>query len=185
LSDAIGSAYAETPAIHVETTVTDGMELLASAYAPSTSNVSYFQNVSTNVKTKNVWLSLIPVYNVINASAAQEVLGVFYKDTSDSKVKLFGALVLHYNSANAEILRVNNGNTKDTNIVLDYVAGDTNSTTVNLNLDIVADSTSDLNDNVDDLNMSWGISATEFNRLGVTADTEETNELQGAQGTQA
>lgn len=185
LEQAIGATYASTPALYIHTTATDGIELVATAYALS-ANTTYRQNVTSNQKTKNVWLSLIPTEVVNGSSPAgnKEVLGVFYKDTSDSRVKLFGAIIPHADNTAAnhqEILRINNGNTKDSNIVLDYEGGNTNTSHLNLNLDIVADSTSDLADNVDDLNMSWGLTSSgniDFAKLGITADTEEAAELE-------
>ena len=171
-------------AINLKTSASDGIELQA-----YTTGANYVANVTTNVKVKEIWLYAVPGANLINGSnGATNYLAVFYKDTSDSKMKLFGQVNL--TSTDNEILRVNYGNTKDTNIVLDNTGGRGAAnggvgTEVNLTLDIIGDTTTgDLWDGYDNLIMNWGLTGVNgtFDSLGDTASTEESGELLWGQG---
>jgi hypothetical protein len=163
-------------ALYLHTTVDEGFELVTGSYW----NAS-FKNETTTAKAKEVWL-YTPSANgtLINGSIAEIdniVLGVVYMDTSDSKAKFFGSVIV--NASASEILRINTGNTKDSNLILKTFAGSaaTTAVTVNLTLDVNGDSTTDLADGVDDLDMVWGTPAGVFASLGSTAATEEGTEL--------
>ena len=183
LSQAIGSGYATgTNSVYISTTATDGIELRA--YTEDATTL-WKANVSSTVKTQKLWIAFIaPV--AINGSATMgnttmdgnATLAVFYKDTSDSRVKLYGALRPEQSAVDRDqtLARINLGNTKDDNILLEYMNG-SNVTAVNLRLDINGDSTNDLENSADDLRMVWGTSSGKFNQLGATATTEEAGEL--------
>src|SRR3989344_348798 len=135
--------------------------------------------LSANVKTKEIWLST-------NSSAQNMTvsLDVFYKNKDDNKVKLAG-IINTTASANSRIFRIKYKDTKDTNIEFDTgingsLGGNTNfnTTAMNFSMDVVGDSTSELDNGVDDLVFSFGRnSAGEFTALGATASTEESGEI--------
>ena len=113
------------------------------------------------------------------ANRSANVIGIFYKDTSNSQIKYFGQLST--NVSGVEILRINYGNTKDTNLVLR--TGLTNGVaaqTVNLSLAAVPDTSSDIPANYDNVTMAWGtVSGTnlQLDSLGNTRSTEEAGEI--------
>ncbi len=179
LSQAIGSSFSTgTHTVYISTTATDGLELRA-----YTTNEYSRANVTTTVKTQKLWLAFADQLN-INGTAlpvtdpTNSTLAVFYKDTSDSRVKLYGMVFTNLSAGDRDLTlaRINLGNTKDDNILLEYVNG-TNSTGLNLRLDVNADSTNDLENGADDLTMVWRTSAGKINSLGATALTEDLGEL--------
>ncbi|MDP3919139.1 MAG: S-layer protein, partial [Nanoarchaeota archaeon] len=52
-----------------------------------------------------------------------------------------------------------------------------NATILNMTLDIVGDVTADLPENLDDMDIAWGLASGVFNKLGATSNTEEGKEL--------
>ncbi|MBS3170876.1 hypothetical protein J4223_03800 [Candidatus Woesearchaeota archaeon] len=185
LSLPIGTGNESVKVVRLATTVSEGIELLAY----SSTNVSSNDNVTSTVRVKEVWLY------TGSSGAGEEMgdaagsllvnnkwIGVFYKDSADSKVKLYGQV--NASASGVEILRINYGNTKDTNIQLETVGYKAmtsgQGTEINLSLDIIGDSTSgDLWEGYDDIKMNWGLTAVNgsFESLGDTAATEEGSEL--------
>ncbi len=169
LSQAGGSWAVKTsePAIYVTTSVDDGLELTGSALD--------FNNVSSSKKFKEAYFAV----NDTNTSIA-----VLYKDRDDNRIKLGGTA--NENATN-ELLRIRYKDTKDTNAVIMFGTSlpTTNGTHIlgnsggqlNLSIDTLGDSTNELNDGNSDLVMSWGLTTYDFNRLGVTASSEEAAEF--------
>ena len=176
LSDAIAGNYSVS-SIYLHTSVDEGFEMVA-----YTNSTSADPNVTSTVRAKELWL-YTPAGDGTHASGVNPTgsgkwISLFYKDTSDSKVKLFGEV----NTATLaqEIVRINYGNTKDTNIVLDTGSNSQPGTqTLNLTLDIIGDSTNDLGDGVDDLDILWGLGVDNgtITSLGDTVSSEEADEL--------
>ena len=166
----VGGSWAvktSTGAIHITTSVDDGLELIGTALDHN--------NVSTNKKFKEAWITV----NDTNTS-----LAVLYKDKDDNRVKLGGTV--NENSTN-ELLRIRYKDTKDTNVVLMFGTSlpTTNGTHIlgnaagllNLSIDTLGDSTNELNDAESDLVMQWKLTTYDFSGLGATASTEEAAEL--------
>ncbi len=174
------------PAIHIYTSVSEGIELRPLTTANST---GVYGNVSSAQKVKDVWLysptngtisSISSDGNLTSSSFSSNVIGIFYKDTSNSQMKYFGQLFT--NLSGQEILRINYGNTKDTNLVLRTgTTGGLNGNRVNLSLAITADTSTDIPAGYDNISMGWGtVSGTnlQIDSLGDTRSTEEANEIQ-------
>ncbi|MBI5797375.1 hypothetical protein HZA98_00540 [Candidatus Woesearchaeota archaeon] len=165
------------PAIHVSTTASEGIEL-----KPYTASATVWPNVTSTIRAKDVWLylpsGLLPVNgsNISGGDDGYKWIGVFYKDSSTSKVKEFGEI----NSQNAatEILRINYGNTKDTNLVL--YTNRNGASHINMTLNASSDTSGAIFSGYDTLKMTWGLTAANgsLSRLGATASTEEAQELQ-------
>ncbi|MDP3728176.1 MAG: S-layer protein [bacterium] len=184
LSRPFGSGNASVPGLHIYTSASDGIELRG--YTTS-GTVGIVGNVSSTQKAKDIWLYVPASTNgTVNGSAVDissstgRHIGVFYKDTSNSQIKFFGEL--NANVSGTEILRLNYGNTKDTNIVLR--TGQTNGgevpVTINLSLAVTPDTSSDILAGYDNVSMIWGtVSAAngQIDSLGDTRSTEEAREL--------
>ena len=189
LNDAI-AGNDSVASIYAHTSVDEGFEMVAYTEGSAAS-----RNVTATTRAKELWLFTPSASNLFaNGSSwnmstenmhntSTKWVGVFYKDTSDSKVKLFGEVSM--NNDSTEIARINYGNTKDTNLVLQtraYVNGSgwTSTQTLNLTLDVIGDSTNDLEDERDDLQMHWGLGAVNGSiaSLGDTVSSEEADELE-------
>lgn len=160
--DDVYSDQTSEPAIYIHTTAPEGLTLKTGSLIAGSSSV-----VTDATKTDKIWLSL----NDSNAS----VIDVFYEDTNNN-VALAGGI---YQSADGDVSdlnfgEVNYGKTKSTNIGLDisYVGG----SMTNITLDVMDDN-SYLADGADDLIIRFSNSSTEFNMLGDTLNTEESDEL--------
>lgn len=174
------STNTSVPAIYIHTTASEGLDLRA-----YTASSSLAPNVTSNVKAKEAWIYLpsgtggMPNGSNVTGGLEAKWIGVFYKDTSNNRVRLFGQIVA--NGSNAEVLRLNYGNTKDTNVVL-RVAGylGTTSSGLNLTFDVIGDQTADIRNAYDDIATVWDIAATNgsLDSLGATRSTEEATELQ-------
>ena len=187
-STTFGSGNSSVPAIHLSTAETDGIELRA---LTTNGNTGVVGNVTSTQKAKDVWLYTPSANNgTVNTSAVAVAstpgrhIGIFYKDTSTSKIKFFGEV--NANVSGVEILRLNYGNTKDTNIVLrtgqtsssDIVSGET---TVNMTLSVTPDTSGDIPAGYDNVTIVWGTVSTtngQIDSIGNTRSTEEANELQ-------
>jgi hypothetical protein len=165
------------PTIYIHTTASEGIELVAYSEAANTSS----PNETSTKRAKEIWLytpGVAGAYVNGSAVASNKMGGVFYKDTSNNRVKLFGNLNLI--KSGTEVARINYGNTKDTNIVLRTGGMVTGAVNTSLYLDIVGDDTvNDLQSGYDDLYLFWGLAAanTTFESLGDTASTEEASEM--------
>ena len=180
LSDCFAS-NTSVDALYLHTSTDEGFEILVGSYPAE------MRNESTTAKAKEVWLYTPQgpdfmangsnLTYIGTAGVTNKSVGVFYMDTSDSKVKYFGSV--NFNGSNNEILRINHGNTKDSNVVLKTGLNGTDVVTMNFTLDVNGDSTTDLADGVDDLNISWGLAAanTDFDSLGDTTSSEEADEI--------
>ncbi|MSR86361.1 hypothetical protein EXS74_03115 [Candidatus Woesearchaeota archaeon] len=180
-ADSFGSGNSSVPALHISTSTTEGIELRPLTTANSTLT---YGNVSSVQRVKDVWLytpSNGTISDFGNISSSALTIGIFYKDTSTSKTKYFGQVTT--NVSGLEILRINYGNTKDTNVVLRTgMVGNAGSSglALNLSLAITPDTSSDIPAGYDNLSMMWGtVSATnlQLDSLGNTRSTEEADEL--------
>ena len=168
------------PTIHISTAESEGLDLQA-----LTTGANVVANVSSNVKAREVWLYTLPaadqmVNGSLTSSGQAKWLGIFYKDTSTSRVKFFGEIDTQVSGT--DIFRVNYGNTKDTNIVFEVGDGITQpGTAVNMSfaLNVIGDQSADLTEGYDDLFMIWGLTAANgsIKSLGDTLSTEEASEL--------
>ncbi len=170
-SDVAGAFANQTsePAIRFYTSVDDGLRVEGDHIITNTTNSS------TDIKTKEIWFSINNSNNTW--------IDVFYKNKDDGKIKYQGAWNQSVANENyfMTVAYIQYSGTKDTNMVLrnGQGTGATGATpSINLTFDIVADSTNDLADDVDDINTQWTLSNEEFNRLGATQSSEEAAEVQ-------
>ena len=163
------------PAIYIKTNSDDTLELVDGDYA-------LMDNISGNVKAKEVYLS-------INSTSTKDIVAVdvFYKNKDDNKIKYVGAANATLSTGAPRFFRIKYKDSKDTNIEFDFgsvAAGSgnlsnlTNTTPINITMDVIGDSTTELDTGQDDLVISFGRRASgEFISLGATASTEEAQEL--------
>jgi hypothetical protein len=195
LSDAL-AGNTSVATLYLTSSVDEGFQMLAYTSA----NATAISNVTSTIRAKEVWLFTQDEANLTvtglkqpnntafspatNYSSTTKWLGVFYKDTSNSKVKLFGQI--NVNGTSTEILRLNYGNSKDTNIVLKGSAENVLSASqaINFTWVVQADSTNDLQAAADDFDIEWGLSAVEgfVDSLGATRSSEEAQEIKWGTG---
>jgi len=171
--DSTGSTGRE-PGILVETTVSEGFDLRSGDYNSGTTG---FINSSGSLNVKSDTVLLVANAVMCNGSESpyggSDYLNVFYKTVdSPRKMKWFGAV--NTTDASAILARVNHGNTKENNIKLMPVSGQT--AYWHLKLLVTPDTTSDLHGGSEYLNMSWGRSTT-FTGLGPTSAFNDAGEL--------
>ncbi len=164
------------PGIELTTPVSEGFELRNTDYAET-----YFRNVTSTVKSKN--LILVPntvLCNNTGSLLTDTALNVFYKTTdSPQKMRWFGSV--NANSTNAggatnTLARLNHGNTKEGNALLQLSATATD-TNLGLKLRFVPDTAGDLNGGNEELWMNWTLSSN-LSSVGLGATTaNEANEL--------
>jgi len=174
--DDVFPSNTSVPAIYASTSVDEGFELSTSASG------LLLNGTQTGKEAKEVWLYTPAGSQAFSSGPASSAvdakwLAIFYKDTGDNKVKLWGHVPV--TNASNEIFRINYGNTEDTNVVLRTVAMTAPDTNISLRFDVNGDSTNDLDDGADDFRMEWGLSAANasINALGDTRSTEEAQEL--------
>lgn len=184
------STNTSVPALSIRTDASEGLELTAYAISPTVA-----PNETSTKRTKEVWIytggapaantnAYVNGSNYTGGSGSQtetKWLGVFYKDTSASKVKMFGQLASNSSTNGVAVLRLNYGNTKDTNLVLQLdhgVAAADTAARINFTIDVTSDD-SGFPGEQDDLMMDWGLAAANgsFDSLGDTRSTEEATEL--------
>ena len=162
LSDAVGTLIS-AKTIYIHTTQNEG--LVVDQAQLSSINAT----TSKDLKTKDIWL--------YTAAGANEYgndsdTGVFYKDTSDNKVKLAGTIAT--SSAPIYFGHINYDNTKDTDIVMVF---ENMSSPTTFNLTLEPYQSTDLPDYNDNISMGWTTSSSIFNSLGETQSSEEAGEL--------
>ena len=180
----LNTTYSAVPSIYWHTSVDEGFDLQA-----YTTGGAAYANETAAKKTKEVWLykrSDTGGGGLINGSDTNkgegfesDWLAVLYKDAGTSKIKLFGYIATN---ASTEIVRINYGNTKDTNLVLKTSTGyatDFGEQGLNFTLEIKGDSTTDLANDVDDMVFFWGLDVDNgsIDSLGATASSEEALEI--------
>jgi hypothetical protein len=181
LSEALNDSWNSANAIYIHTNADEGMELLSTDWASSVNHELNGSAPATSIKTDKVWLYMNDITNNTYDGSSTTLLGnaiaVFYEDTN-SRTKLYGHVAENATLANP-ILRFDYGSTKDTNVMLDLAASTVSGNTgnVTLTLDIKGDSTTDLAEHVDDIDMVWGLAAGEFDSLGATQSQEEALEI--------
>jgi len=164
------------PVIYLHTTVDEGFEL-----NPYTNGTDAIRNESAIQRVEDVWLytpSTTQLASGVVLGSGTKWIQVWYEDDATSKTKLFGEV--NAGTGGTEILRVNYGNTKDTNIVLDTVAMPANTTlNITFNFDIIGDETANLANGFDDIETAWGLTGASgrFDSLGDTRNTEEASEV--------
>jgi hypothetical protein len=131
-------------------------------------------SLSADVRTNRMWL----VWNDTGNGTS-----VWYRNSAGAKVH---AGVVGNDTANQNIARVYYGDTKSDNVEIDITSAVTaGAGYVNVTLDVLGKSTSDLADGQDDIKMYWEVTSKAFSNLGITASTEEADELQAKEGTAA
>jgi len=172
-----GGAFAgqsDEPSILIKSNDDDTLELVDGDY-------TVLDNLTANVKTKEIYLSINSTTVIGNV-----YVDVFYKNKDDNRIKYAGVANITNNSRAERIYRIKYKDTKDTNVEFDLGTGLTagsfnnlsNTTPINITMDVIGDSTTELDTGKDDLVMSFGRSANgEFVALGATASTEEGSEL--------
>ena len=187
LSDAncaAGSGATSTAdTVRVWTDVSEGLDLRAFAYSADVE----LANVTTNVKTKEMWLLPSPIAcngttGGVSGNSTAPWLNVFYKSTdSPQKVKWFGAVSMYGTTAGSggtALARVNYGNTKDSNMKLfltNVIGRGTAGIAEDLNLTwvVTADTTTDMNGGSatagEEIRTSWGLSSGNLTALGETS----------------
>lgn len=170
VSKTFNSSLTSVDALYIKTDASDGMEMVA-----LTDAIGTYGNETSNKKAKEVWLyygngaSL----NGSTGGVGTHMLDILYKDPSDtSTVRWFGAV---NSSGAADVLRINYGNTKDTNLVLE-ANGTASATQLALFFDVTPDNTAEMAV-TDDLYLRWGVSSDAIASLGTTASSEEASEV--------
>ncbi|MBU4242501.1 MAG: hypothetical protein KKF52_04690, partial [Nanoarchaeota archaeon] len=175
------AADTSAPAIYLSTTQSEGFDLRA-----FTNGTTVLANVSTNVKSQEVWLFAdnIDCGNSLVGSATEPVVSVFYKSVdSPRKVKFFGAYNGTGGTTSFNILRLNVGNTKDSNIILQPAVDFTTQSNISLKWHVVADTLTDLHGSAEDIWTQWDFDGSaNFAALGDSLTTEEAEELQWVPG---
>jgi S-layer protein (TIGR01564 family) len=129
-------------------------------------------DLSADVRTNRMWL----VWNDTGNGTS-----VWYRNSAGAKVH---AGVVQNDTANQNVARVYYGDTKSDNVEIDLTSAVTSGAGyVNVTLDVSGKATSDLQDGEDDMRMYWEVTSKSFSNLGVTASTEEADELQAKRGT--
>jgi hypothetical protein len=163
LSQAV-SGNTDQDTIHVYTAAEEGLQL------ESTSIVG----LSADTRTREFWLE-------VNETDA-DFVNVYYRNSAQQKAL---AGFLNTTTNNVNVGRVYYGDTKGDNVEFD-LSGDASAgaNLLNMTLDILGKTSTDLANNYDDLNIQLKhASAGAFAGLGSTASTEEADELQWAGGT--
>lgn len=172
-SRSFGSGNTSLDGIYLHTSVSEGIELPA-----ITSDFGAAANNTAVKKTDKVWLYYMVDY-YINGSATRggtNTVNILYVDPSEpGVVRWHGSVAVDVNGSNAHdvMLKINYGNTKDTNLQLRPEFGGTN--TFNLTLQPTPDSSADMVTG-DNLTLEWGLS-TDVYSLGNTRSSEEAGEL--------
>ncbi|MBU2589311.1 MAG: hypothetical protein KKB39_00950 [Nanoarchaeota archaeon] len=179
------AADTSAPALYLYNAGSEGFDLRA-----FTNSSAVFANVSSNVKAQEVWLFSDDIdcgnalVNGTGASVNEPVISVFYKALdSPRKVKYFGALVTNATNIDTAILRLNIGNTKDSNAILGLPLASPSAANHTLEWKFVADTLTDLIGSEESIWSHWDFNSNgQFAALGDTLTTEEGEELQWVPG---
>jgi hypothetical protein len=123
-------------------------------------------NLTKNTKTDEVWIAK---HDILRS------LMVFYRENENNKIFYAGNLSIENET---RWLEIDYGDTKDTNVVLDFnwlvpkVTGD-----FNLTWNVVGDTGSDLRSGIDDIHTLWSNNTAAVTSLGATKSSEEANEV--------
>jgi hypothetical protein len=153
--------------VYIQSGVEDGLQLINGGLS----------ELSADVRTSRIWL----VYN----NTEPVGISVWYRDTAGAKQP---AGNIANASSNTATFRVYYGDTKADNVVMDLspvVNSVTGNGYFNITLDILGKSATDLGDGEDNIKMYWKVTNNATSNLGVTASTEEADELQAMRGTAA
>src|SRR3989344_460694 len=161
-------------AIKIESSVKDGLKIKDGKLLGSAAD-----NITRDIKTDKVYLALRGTGEFIQYQAL-----VFYRDVeqvyANSASKLQYAGNISFDPASAynttSWMEINYKDTKDTNIVFDV--GTAIAKGMNLTLNIVGDTDSELPNAQDDLIIQFKNSSTTITALGDTKSSEEAGELQ-------
>ncbi|MAG20178.1 hypothetical protein CL618_01975 [archaeon] len=164
LSDAGGGFQTQTAeaTIFIHTDIDDGLVIEKDSINGS--------NITADKKTKKIWIG-------INDTLA-DGLDVFYED-ENNKLQYAGFFETAGAVGNLTLAHINYMDTKSTNVDIE-LDGNT-SVSYYFRFDVVGDNTNDLADNTDDIDFLFTSSAAgatgDFDALGLTASSEEANEL--------
>ena len=129
-------------------------------------------NLTSDFKTNKIW---------IHHNKTQNFVDVYYHDSSDTAKSPKWAGKFNVSNPTTNIGRVNFQDTKGTDIEFDLIGTDTTATAttdmINLTLDILGKETSSPVNGDDDINIRLSHSATAFDGIGATPDSEEAGEL--------
>ena len=161
-------AATDQKTVYITSSVEDGLQVEADSLT----------SLSTDTRTNRIWL----VWN----TTAPEGVAVWYRNSEGAKTYA-GNIVNKTAASNNATARVYYGDTKADNVEIDLdpvVAADADGTGyVNITLDILGKSSTDLGTGQDDIKMYWEVVSGVFTNLGTTASTEEADELQTKAGT--
>jgi len=145
----------------IQSSVEDGLQVEADAWS----------GISTDVRTEKIWIAR----NGTSTSLVQDLYALYIN--TDGTKACAGIHILDSAASNT-LARVYYGETKATNVEFDINGTGNTANGVNLTVDILGKTSTDLPDAFDDLLIWLGHSANAtFNKIGDTANTEEADEL--------
>jgi hypothetical protein len=162
LSQAV-SGKTDVDTIYIHTAVEEGLQLEADGLS----------GITSDTRTYQVWLAL----NSTNASWVD----VYYRNSAGQKAS--AGWMDPASAAVNPFGRVYYGDTKADNIEFDIVGDGATANTLNITLDILGKTSTDLADAYDDLRIQLKHTTSAFAGIGDTASTEEAAELQWCGGT--
>lgn len=162
------ASWTSIPAIYIHTDVDEGLKVNKGAM---TSN-----HASSSVKTDKIWVVLD---DQGSAGAVNDNLFVLYRDTGNNTESLMGYFDADTELAGTNFAEVNYGDTKDTNVQFDFYGDvDAGANLLNISLDIIGDTTSDMQAAADDLDIKIKhASDGQVAGIGATADKEEAEDI--------
>jgi len=149
----------------IESSAEDGLQLESDAWTGS--------YITTDTRTERLWLT----YNsTVYVDEHMKIMGMFIG--TDGTKTCLGTHEISGAASNT-LGRVYYGETKDTNVEFDINGTNAVANNINITLDIEGKTTTDLPSSYDDLFIRLGhaVNAT-FTKIGSTANTEESDELQ-------
>lgn len=162
------ASWTSIPAIYIHTDVDEGLKVNKGSM---TSN-----HASSSVKTDKIWLVLD---DQGSAGGVNDNLFVLYRDTGNNTESLMGYFDADTEMDGSNFAEVNYGDTKDTNVQFDLDGDvDAGANLMNITLDIIGDTTSDMQAGADDLDIKIKhASDGQVAGIGATADKEEAEDI--------
>ena len=164
--------------LYIHSDVTEGLQIESDALGILTGRSA--TALTSDTKTQQIWLA--PDFGGTNAMGN---LSVWYL-ASDGTKKYVGDINCNASTGyGTKFARVYYGDTKDDNIEFYCANASMSSTNINITLDILGKTTTDLPNLVDDLRTLWTVDADSFNYLGSTEGDADVNDLLWCRGTNA
>jgi len=156
----LNSTITDQTTIYIHAGATDGLQLESDSLS----------KLTADKRTDQIWL-------VNSSELAETGVSVWYMDTDGTK-SFAGTINNTDRLAPNKTARVYWGDTKDDNIEF-YLTGDIGvANDINLTLDILGKTSTDLANKTDDINIQLKHGSNGFAGLGASANTEESDELQ-------